>query len=82
MPKVRMTLEGEARQVHPTDTDSHCNCHDLIKWIGNHAYLVGGGITVDDELAEPLDWIVKIDDKVRVVKAQDFAAHYEFVKGN
>lgn len=77
--KVRMTVEGEARQVHPTGGHLRCNCHDLIKWVGNHAYLVGGGIEIDGEFAGPLDWIVKIGGEIRVVKTQDFAKHYEFV---
>lgn len=80
--RVRQTIEGEARQVHPEGGGSHCNCHELIKWVGSSAYLAGGGIDIDGELAGPQDWIIKIGDDVRVVTAQNFAKYYEVVEAS
>lgn len=80
MVKVRATIVGEARQVHEEGGESHCNCHELIKWIGTVAYLVGAGIEIDGQQATPGDWIIKLDDEIRVVTAQNFAKYYEIVK--
>ena len=72
---VRPTIRGEARQVHPTD-DGRCNCHVLLQWTGR-GHLVSEGIYIGDDLAVPSDWIVKIGGEVRIVKAENFAVHYE-----
>lgn len=72
---VRPTIRGEARQIHP-ETEAKCNCHDLRQWL-KRGEITNEGFIVGDELAKPLDWIVKIDDEVRVVKAKNFTTHYE-----
>jgi hypothetical protein len=72
----------EARQVSGHGKGGGCNCHELVAWIGNAAFVFGDGVAIDtlegQMTAEPGDWIIKgVKGEFYPCKPDVFAATYD-----